>query len=91
MEAIISVFSFGLILLVIAWLIQLVRVSSGKKEISRWFMAVYAFGILAIVIDGLTQGLILGPILNLLVLIVILFVMVEVMKKAKVVVKKKRK
>ena len=90
MESIISIFSFGLILLIIAWLLQLVQVAKGKKEISRNFMAVYGFGIVAIVIDGLMQNLILAPILNLLVLIVILAIMIKVLKKENTP-KKKRK
>jgi hypothetical protein len=88
MESVISIFSLGLILLLIAWLLQLVRVSEGKKEISRNFLAVYGFGIVAIVLDGLMSGLILAPILNLLVLLVILAVMLKIMGKVKA---KKRK
>jgi len=77
LETLVSVFNLGLLLLIVGWLLQLVYLKKGKKEISRNFLAVYGFGIIAIVFDGLMGGLIIAPILNLLVLLVIIVVMIK--------------
>ena len=81
MEAFVSLFSFGLVLLVLAWAIQLLQVQKKKKETSKHFIVVYCFGLILIVLDGLMQGLLLAPALNALALFVILLVLLKTSKK----------
>ena len=90
MEPIISVFSLGLLLLSLAWAVQSYYITKGKKEINRYFMIVYAIGLLLIVLDGLMQGLISAPMLNVLALLFIISILFKVAEK-KVAVKSKRK
>jgi len=46
----------GLIIISIAWLIQLIFLMKGKKELSSWFVACYALGVLVLVINEYKSG-----------------------------------
>lgn len=68
MEALFSIFNFGMVLLILGWSIQLAHSIKGgkaKKEINNYFPFMYGLGALIIAIDGLMNGLLLAPILNL--------------------------
>lgn len=83
METLFSIFILGLVLLVVAWVIQFSQVKKGNKEVNKYFLITYSIGLLLIVVDGLMQGLILAPILNLLALLLILAVLIKTNGKTK--------
>jgi len=90
MEPIISVFSLGLVLLSLGWAVQSFYVNKGKKEIHKYFMVVYAMGLLLIILDGLMQKLFIAPTLNMIALLFVLAILFKTAEK-KVAVKNKRK
>ncbi len=49
--------NLGLILIIISWLIQFVFLYQKKYQIQPLFVLIYCFGVLALVIDGYSQGL----------------------------------
>ena len=60
--------TLGLVLIILAWAIQLVLVYQKKFQLNPLFVLIYCFGILALVIDGYSSGLSMLATLNLIVL-----------------------
>jgi len=75
----ISLSIIGLSLVVIGWLVQLVKMKKDKK-INKYFVMIYALGVLVLVYDGFTSGLTNLAIANIASLIVSVLVLVKVMK-----------
>ena len=48
---------FGLVLIAIAWLLLYRQLSRGKYTVSRQFAAIYATGVVFLILDGLASGL----------------------------------
>lgn len=76
----ISLSLVGLILVIIGWLFQLVKMKKDKK-INKYFIILYALGVLVLVYDSFTSGLTNLAIANLVSLLVSILVLVKVMKK----------
>ena len=76
----ISLSLIGLSLVVIGWLVQLVKMKKDKK-INKYFVILYALGVLVLVYDGFNSGLTNLAIANLISLIVSILVLVKILKK----------
>lgn len=76
----ISLSLIGLTLVIIGWLVQLLMMKKDKK-INRYFIILYALGVLVLVYDGFNSGLTNLAIANLVSLAVSVLVLVKVMKK----------
>ena len=76
----ISLSIIGLSIVIIGWLVQLVKMKKDKK-INKYFVMIYALGVLVLVYDGFTAGLTNLAIANLVSLVVSILVLVKVMKK----------
>ncbi|MEI7719369.1 MAG: hypothetical protein WCI72_05855 [archaeon] len=70
----------GLSLVIIAWLVQLLTMDKTKR-VNRYFVIIYALGVLILVYDGFNTGLINLAIANLISLVVSILVLIRVMKK----------
>ncbi|MFA5413509.1 MAG: hypothetical protein WC348_03140 [Patescibacteria group bacterium] len=57
--------NFGLLLIILAWILQLGKMLVSKKEVWPAFVAIYALGVLLLVVDGFLSGLTTLAILNL--------------------------
>lgn len=65
MELVVDV---GLGLIVVGWAVQILSALRGSREISNWFLALYAVGVAALVVDGLGSGATAPLLLNFLAL-----------------------
>lgn len=72
----ITLSTVGLVCVVLAWGYQLVRLMQGSTRIQTVFVALYALGVLILVIDGFSAGFISGTVLNLASLVLALGVLV---------------
>lgn len=70
----------GLILVILAWIIQFFIMSKSKK-ISPFFILIYAIGVVFLVYDGFSSGLNTLAIMNLLSLMVSLSVLIKIIIK----------
>lgn len=68
--------SVGLILIIIAWIIQFILMDKRKK-IYLSFVIIYALGVAFLVYDGFSSGLVNLAIANLVSLIVSLIVLIK--------------
>lgn len=75
----ISLSLIGLSLVVIGWLVQLVKMKKDKK-INKYFIILYALGVLVLVYDGFNSGLTNLAIANLVSLVVSVLVLIKVIK-----------
>jgi hypothetical protein len=76
----ISLSIIGLSIVIIGWLVQLVKMKKDKK-INKYFVMIYALGVLVLVYDGFASGLTNLAIANLISLVVSSLVLVKIMKK----------
>jgi len=76
----ISLSIIGLSIVIIGWLVQLVKMKKDKK-INKYFVMIYALGVLVLVYDGFASGLTNLAIANLVSLVVSILVLAKVMKK----------
>jgi len=72
----------GLILIVLAWIIQLAVLMKKKKSktINKWFILVYMIGALVLTYDGFTGGATSLAIANLVAVIVAFLVLIKLKK-----------
>ncbi len=59
-----SLVFLGLVLIVAAWLFQLVAVMKGKKEIQTSFVISYMIGVAILVVDGFSSSQFTSGVLN---------------------------
>jgi hypothetical protein len=82
----------GLVVIAIAWLLQLVSSWKGKKEIKKCFLIVYVIGVLLIIWQGYVNNDTSGTTLNLLSLVLSVMVLLTIIwKKPRAVATKKKK
>ena len=84
----------GLLVIAVAWLIQLVYVFKKSREIKKSFVLVYAIGVLLLVIQGYNNGDTNGLTLNLLSLVLAVLVLLSLAMKKRLgttAVKKKKR
>ena len=67
--------TLGLVIIVLAWLYQLIMVLRGNYGFQRFFVAIYGIGALFLVVGGYNNGFNLSTSLNLIVLIVVWFIL----------------
>lgn len=70
--------TYGLILIVAAWLLQFLLTSGKSAKIQPLFVAFYTAGVLLLVLDGFPSGLTLSTILNLVSMLVSFAVLVKI-------------
>jgi|GEM_PF-2029532 len=84
MGAILNITNLGLVLLLIAFLVQLMYSMKSKKGapivIQKKFLALYALGALAISLDQFMQNILVSASLNLLILIAVLLIALKIKK-----------
>lgn len=72
---------FGLALIILGWLVQLVYMWQRKKTIQPWFLVIYICGVALLAVDGFMAGLTMLAWLNLISLAVALLVLSKLVVK----------
>jgi len=67
----------GLVIIIIAWIIQLMAVLKKNKEIKQEFVIGYAMGVALLVIDGFMNNLTMLASLNLICIVVSIAVLIK--------------
>ncbi|VVB75088.1 Uncharacterised protein [uncultured archaeon] len=84
MGAILNITNIGLVLLLIAFLVQLAYSKKAKKGtpmvVQKKFIAIYAIGALAIALDQFMNNMMVPSALNLLILIAVLMIAIKMKK-----------
>jgi len=76
---IINLSVIGLIIIFIAWIIQLFSLNK-RRELSKWFITTYIIGAILLVYDGYTNNLMELAILNALIVITAIVVLIKFLK-----------
>mgnify|MGYP001036694740 CR=1 FL=1 len=80
---------FGLTLIIISWLVQLLSMWNKSTEINHWFVFLYSLGVLALIFGSFNSGSAEVAILNIItfiftgVILLILFTNKDISKKRK--------
>jgi Ca2+/Na+ antiporter len=72
----------GLIVIVIAWIIQLVKTAAKSRELSLGFVWIYFIGVILLVISNFVDGLVTSGIFNIACALLALIVALVYPKKA---------
>jgi len=80
MEAVLTISNGIMLLLAIAWLLQLVRSWKGKREISGKFILVCGVATVFIALEGLQSNLTLAPMISMLTLFAMVAVALRIKK-----------
>jgi uncharacterized membrane protein len=67
----------GLIFIMLGWVVQLAFSSKEKKDVNKWFLALYAIGAFALVWDAYKKSLSNIALFNLITLILCLTVLIK--------------
>ena len=76
MESIISITTLGLAFIVLGWVVQAFK-GKNKTGIQKNFLTWYGLGVLILILDGVFNGQMLAPTLNLVVFIMVIMVMIR--------------
>jgi len=69
----------GLAVLTVGWLLQAIKIWSGHKDVNKWFVALYALGVLILVVDSIASGATSLALLNLASLAAALLVLLKLL------------
>lgn len=73
----------GLIIIIIAWALQLLYIWQGGRKINKLLLVGYILGLILLIYDGFKNNIILTSILNLIILILILLILFKISFKKK--------